>query len=59
MNIHKDIMNGLDRDQCTILASWDLSAAFDTVDVNILIDRMRAYGIRKTVLKWFQSYLNI
>ena len=51
-------MNGIDKDQCTILASLDLSAAFDTVDHDIFIGRMHAYGIRETALKWFQSYLD-
>ena len=51
-------MKGIDKDQCTILASLDLSAAFDTVDHDIFIGRMHAYSIRETVLRWFQSYLD-
>ena len=56
MKIHSDIVNGIDTDQCTILASLDLLAAFDTVDHDIFIDRTRAYAIRETALKWFQLY---
>ena len=59
IKIHNDIVNGIDKDQCTILASLDLSAAFDTVDRDIFIGRMHAYGIRETALKWFQSYLDM
>ena len=58
IQIHNDIVNGIDKDQCTILASLDLSAAFDTVDHDIFIGRMHAYGIRETALKWFQSYVD-
>ena len=58
IKIHNDIVNGIDKDQCTILASLDLSAAFDIVDHDIFIGRMPAYGIRETALKWFQSYLD-
>ena len=58
IKIHNDIVNGIDKDQCTILASLDLSAAFDTVDHDIFIGRMHAYGIRITALKWFPSYLD-
>ena len=57
IKIHNEIVNGIDKDQCTKLTSLDLSATFDTVDHDIFIGRMHAYGIRETALKWFQLYL--
>ena len=35
----------------------DLLKAFDTVDHNILIDKLNLYGIKNNSLKWFSSYL--
>ena len=36
----------------------DLPKAFDTVDHNILIDKLNLYGIKNNSVKWFQRYLS-
>ena len=46
LKINNDILSGLDRDKCTVLASLDLSAAFDTVDYAIFLRRLQnLYGV--------------
>lgn len=58
LKLNNDIMNGFDNGKCIVLASLDLSAAFDTVDHIIFKRRLQdTYGIGGTVLQWFESYL--
>jgi len=53
-----DILTAIDKGDLAALALLDLSAAFDTVDHEILLRRLQvSYGINGTVLRWFRSYL--
>ena len=54
-----DILQAVDRGDLAALVLLDLSAAFDTVDHSILLERLQqTFGIGDTALCWFQSYLS-
>ena len=58
IKLNNDIIGGMVEGKCTILASLELSAAFDTVDHNILLRKLQnVYGIDETALLWFKLYL--
>ena len=53
-----DVLIGFDSNSATILLLIDLSAAFDTVDIDLLLDILeKDIGIKGTALKWFRSFL--
>jgi len=53
-----DINQAMDSGRVTLLALLDVSAAFDSVDHQILLTRLAAsYGISGRALAWFCSYL--
>ncbi len=51
------ILNALDNNQHVIGLFLDFAKAFDTVNHEVLLSKLSYYGIRGTMLKWFESYL--
>ena len=59
LKVTSDILLALDSGHVSLLTLLDLSAAFDTVDHEILFKTLNTYfGISGTVLSWVQSYLS-
>ena len=58
MEITESIRKALDASKFACGIFIDLQKAFDTVNHNILIDKLKHYGIRGTANTWFQSYLS-
>ena len=57
LRVQNDILSRMDNKEVTLLVLLDLSAAFDTVDHTILLDRLKNIGITGLVYDWFSSYL--
>ena len=55
--IVSDLLEYMDEGKCAILILLDLSATFDTVDHELLIDDLMYIGVEGVALKWFKSYL--
>uniref|UniRef100_A0A3Q3LPB9 Reverse transcriptase domain-containing protein n=1 Tax=Mastacembelus armatus TaxID=205130 RepID=A0A3Q3LPB9_9TELE len=59
LKVTNDLLLASDNGLVSILVLLDLSAAFNTIDHKLLLQRLEhVTGIRETALKWFQSYLS-
>ena len=58
ISLMDDVLKRMGNGDVVILLLLDLSAAFDTIDHNILIQRLLSdFGITDTALQWLKSYL--
>ena len=56
--MQNDILINMDNVEVMLLVMLDMSAAFDTIDHNILIDiLMNDFSVMDNALRWFRSYL--
>ena len=58
LRVVNDLLLAADSGKVSFLSLLDLSAAFDTLDHSVLLDRISSYGCNGTVKKWFSSYLS-
>ena len=57
LRVFNDIIISLDSGNVCLLSLLDLSAAFDTIDHDMLLDRLeKSFSITGNVLSWFESY---
>jgi len=59
VRVSNDILRAIDDRNCVFLVLLDLSAAFDTIDHAVLLNRLNNnLGVNGTALQWFASYLS-
>ncbi len=58
VKVQTDLLSAIDNGGAAILVLLDCSAAFDTVDHNVLLQTLEEkFRVTSDALRWFQSYL--
>jgi retron-type reverse transcriptase len=58
MNMYEKISGAVDNKEFSVGVFIDLSKAFDTLNHDILLNKLEFYGVRGITLELFKSYLN-
>ena len=58
INLVDTLLKSMDKGKLTLGIFIDFKKAFDTIDHEILLGKLKYYGVRGIVLEWFQSYLS-
>lgn len=59
LHVLNSVYSAADNKKATLLVGLDISAAFDTIEHHILIDRFESeFGVDGAALNWLRSYLS-
>ncbi|KAJ4433243.1 hypothetical protein ANN_15502 [Periplaneta americana] len=57
LKVNEDIREATDERKLTLLTLLDFSKAFDTVDTDLLLCKLRLLNLSESSVTWFESYL--
>ena len=55
--MHNTILQGMDKGEYTGMVLIDLQKAFDTIDHQILLSKLKLLGLSESAISWIKSYL--
>lgn len=58
LDITDDMLQGIDNKQITVTVMLDYSKAFDCIDHELLLAKLKYYGLSLNALNWFKNYLS-
>ena len=58
LQLQEEILKDAEKNVDTALIFLDMSCAFDTIDHETLLSKLKLYGMDDKTLKWFRSYLS-
>ena len=57
LSVTDDLLKAMDEKKILILVFMDMSKAFDSINHNTLLFKLRSFGVFPSALEWFKSYL--
>ena len=54
-----NILKAVDEKSASLLVLLDMPKAFDSLNHNLLLGKLRKLGLKASVISWFNSYLSI
>ena len=58
INVSDNLLKAIDEKSASLLVLLDMSKAFDSLNHNLLLEKLRKLGLKASAVSWFSSYLS-
>ena len=58
INVSDNLLKAIDEKSASLLVLLDMSKAFDSLNHNLLLEKIRKLGLKASAVSWFSSYLS-